>query len=90
MTHLPAFGVPIRARGRATPSQPSIITDVAVEYNNEGPTHISDLKCTDVKETDQNPQISKKIKSIFNVVWKFCDDEHLYLEAEEGQRMHSS
>jgi hypothetical protein len=29
--HLPAFGVPIRARGRATPSHPSIITDVEVE-----------------------------------------------------------
>jgi len=72
--HLPAFGVPIRARGRATPSHPSNITDVAVEYNNDGPTHISDLKCIEVKDNDQDAQIFLT-KSIPHEVWKFRDNE---------------
>ena len=60
--HLPAFGVPIRVRGRATPSHPSIITDVAVEYSNEGPTHKSDLKCIEVKDKDWCSQMFLKRK----------------------------
>ncbi len=49
---LPAFGVPIVTRGRAIPSHPSTSTDVAVEYSSEGPTHIRDLKCTEVKDDE--------------------------------------
>jgi hypothetical protein len=47
-----AFGVPIVTRGRAIPSHPSTSTDVAVEYSSEGPTHIRDLKCTEVKDDE--------------------------------------
>lgn len=45
----PALGVPIVAKGLATPSQPSITTDVAVEKSRAGPTHTIDLKCSVVK-----------------------------------------
>jgi hypothetical protein len=57
----PAFGVPIVATGRATPSQPKIITAVDVEKKRAGPAHKIDLKCNVVKE---NPMMVLILYSI--------------------------